>query len=63
MTDRSDLAEARRWAEMSPQQRHDETVGHRQAGERLGDRQLTPTEYSTLTFGERKEYAARRSGR
>ena len=63
MSDRADLAEARRFAEMSPQQRYDEIVGRRQGSEQLGDRVLSDTEYETLTFGEKKLYAARRSGK
>jgi hypothetical protein len=64
MSERPDLAEARRWAEMSPQQRAEETLGPgRQSGERLGDRKLTEVEYATLTFDERKLYAARQSAR
>jgi hypothetical protein len=55
---RPDLAEARRQADLLPEQRYAERNGVPQ-GERLGDRKLSQAAYDKLTIGEKYQYAER----
>jgi hypothetical protein len=57
---RSDLADARHWADLTPQQRFEQRDGPTQR-ERIGDRKLSNAEYDRLTISEKYAYAERRT--
>jgi hypothetical protein len=57
---RPDLAEARRQADLLPQQRFEQRLGPTQT-DRIGDRKLSDAEYDSLTYSEKQAYAERRT--